>query len=55
MLEESPDVSCDVALQAASDLAVGAALGSSSFDVVAGGLVVACSGECDDVERTVER
>jgi hypothetical protein len=51
MLEEAPDATGDVALEAASDLAVGAALAASSFDVVKGGLVVAYSRERDDVER----
>jgi hypothetical protein len=54
VLEESPDSACDVALQAASDLSVGAAFGPASFGVVACGLVVALAGEGNDVERVVE-
>ena len=54
MLEEAPDSACDVALEAASDLAVSFAFGASSVAVVAGGLVTAGSGECDDEEGVVE-
>ena len=54
MLEEAPDSACDVALEAASDFAVGLAFGSSSVSVVAGRVVVAASSERDDVESVVE-
>jgi hypothetical protein len=54
MAEESPDVSGDVALEASADLEIGATLGSSSFDVVAGGLVVPRSGKSDDAKGAVE-
>jgi len=54
VLEEAPDSACDVALEAASDLAVGLAFGASFVSVVEGRLVVAASGESDDVESVVE-
>ena len=54
VLEESPDSACDVALEAASDLAISLALGASSVPVVAGRLVNAGAGERDDEESAVE-
>jgi hypothetical protein len=54
VLEEAPDSACDVALEAATDLAVGLAFGASSVAVVAGGLVVVGSGDRDDEEGVVE-
>ncbi len=52
--ELSEELAGDVALQAADDLAVGLAFGSSSFDVGAGGGVGAESGDHDDVDGAVE-
>src|SRR3954464_5110852 len=46
-------LSGDVALEAADDLAFAEAFGGASFDVVAGGLVVAHPDDCDDVEGAV--
>jgi hypothetical protein len=54
VLEESPDSACDVALEAASDLAVGLALGAPLVAVVAGRLVVVGSSKRDDEEGVVE-
>jgi hypothetical protein len=54
VFEESPGSACDVALEAASDLAVRFALGAPSVAVVAGGLVVVGAGDRDDVEGVVE-
>ena len=54
VLEESPDVSCDVALEAASDFAVGLALGSASRDVGLGGFVMVHAHESDHVASPVE-
>ena len=54
VFEEAPDSACDVALEAASDLAVGLAFGASSVSIVAGCLVVAAASERDDVESVVE-
>lgn len=54
MLEEAPDTACDVALEAASNLAVGLALGTPSVSILAGCWIVAGAGKRDDVERAVE-
>jgi hypothetical protein len=54
VLEESPDSSSDVALEAASDLAVGLALGSPLLAVDTGRFVAGRASECDDVEGAVE-
>jgi hypothetical protein len=48
-LEESVELAGDVADQAASDLAVGLALGAASFGVGAGGWVIAQPGQDDQV------
>jgi hypothetical protein len=47
------DLSGDVALEAADDLAFAESLGGAAFDVVAGGLVVAYADDGDDVEGAV--
>ena len=47
------DLPGDVALEAADDLAFAEAFGGASFDVVAGGLVVAHPDDGDDVEGAV--
>jgi hypothetical protein len=53
-LEESVELAGDVADQAASDLAVGLALGAASFGVGAGGWVIAQPGQDDQVQGLVE-
>ena len=50
-LEEPPDLAGDVALDAAGDLAVGLAFGSSPSPVGDGVGVAARAGYGDDVER----
>ena len=52
--ELSVELAGDVALEAATDLPVGPALGSSAFDVGTGGGVVSHALDHDDVERSVE-
>ena len=52
--EGSVELTCDVALEAAPDLAVGLALGAASFDVGLGRWVVALTLDRYDVERAVE-
>jgi len=54
VLEGAEEVVGDVALEAALDLAVGLAFGSSLLGVSASGGVVAKPGEHDDVEGSVE-
>ena len=53
-LQESVELAGDVADQAASDFAVGLALGPAAGGVGAGGWVVAEPGQDDDVEGLVE-
>src|SRR5688500_13394337 len=52
--EVSVELTSDVALEAALDLAVGSAFGVASFGVGAGGGVVAEAAEGDDMQRAVE-
>jgi hypothetical protein len=47
------DFACDVALEAADDLAFGQSFGGTAFDVGAGGFVVAYAHDGHDVERAV--
>jgi hypothetical protein len=47
------DLAGDVALEAADDLTFAQSFGGASFDVVAGGLVVAHPDDGDDVQRAV--
>ena len=54
MFEESPGPSGCVALDAADGFSLGFALADASGDVVLGSLVVAGSGDGDEVERPVE-
>ncbi len=54
VLELSPDLAGDVVLEAASDLAVGSALGSASRNVRLGGFVISPGGESDHVAGPVE-
>jgi len=54
VLEEAPDASGDVALQAADDFGFGFALGEAAGDVLACGRVLSESCCCDDVEGVVE-
>lgn len=54
VLEEAEELARDVALEAALDLSVGLAFGSSPVGVGAGGGVLMQPGEDHDVERPVE-
>lgn len=53
-LKFAKDRATHVALETAADLAVGAAFGPSTDEIVAGGFVVAHPRADDDVERSVE-
>jgi hypothetical protein len=48
------DFACDVALEAADDLAFGQSVGGTAFDVGAGGFVVAYAHDGHDVDRHPE-
>ncbi len=53
-MEQSPDVSGEVALEAADRFAGGLAFGAAAFDVVAGWLVAAGAGDDDAVQGVVD-
>ena len=53
-LECAEEFACDVALEAAADLAVGSAFGSATFEVGPSGRVVPLSLDGDDVQSAVE-